>query len=449
MPNLYLVALLVILIAGVGVLIWLLIRQQRGQGGDAREKALVNSLETLARSIDKSHQAVREEFALNRREAAEAARHQREEAAASLKRFNDSVLTQMNKMAELQDKRFESFGRQIGVLVESNDKKSDALRTAVEKKLESLQQDNSKKLDEMRKTVDEKLQGTLEKRLAESFKLVSQRLEMVHKGLGEMKELANGVGDLKRVMTNVKTRGVWGEYQLGNLLEQFLTPDQYEQNVETRPNSNARVEYAIKMPGGEDGETLFMPIDAKFPQEDYQRLVDAAQSADPDAVEQASKQLDNAIRKSAKDICEKYIGPPHTTNFAIMYLPTEGLYAEIARRPGMIEQLQRDHRVTLAGPTNLVAMLNALQMGFRTLAIEKRSGEVWKLLGQVRDEFGKFSETIAKVKKKLEEASNTVAKVETRTRMMGRKLKGVDTLPVDATPPLLALSREQVEEQKV
>lgn len=446
---------LLLAVLAVQVLLW---RRMRGIGAvGGREDMLAERTQQihtavagLQQTLDRHDRILREEFAASRKEATEISRQQREEAANALKSLTDSLLKRMADLAQLQGQQFDNFSRNLRQLIESNEKKLEQLRLTVEQQLKALQEDNSKKLDEMRKTVDEKLQGTLEKRLGESFRQVSERLEQVHKGLGEMQQLANGVGDLKRVMTNVKTRGIWGEYQLGNLLEQFLTPDQYEQNVATKPGSDARVEFAIRMPGsGDEGSIVYMPIDAKFPQEDYQRLVDATQTADPEAVDAAVKQLDNAIRKSAKDISEKYIAPPHTTNFAIMFLPTEGLYAEVARRPGMIDQLQRDYRVTLAGPTNLVAMLNALHMGFRTLAIEKRSEEVWRLLAEVKGEFSRFGEVIARVKKQLGTVANTIEKTEQRTRAMGRKLKKVEQLPTDATAtdqPALPLVESKSEE---
>jgi DNA recombination protein RmuC len=294
----------------------------------------------------------------------------------------------------------------------------------------------------MQKVVDEKLQGTLEKRLGESFKQVSERLEQVHKGLGEMQSLANGVGDLKRVMTNVKSRGTWGEFQLSAILEQVLSPDQYEANVATKPGGSERVEFAIRLPGKDDadGAVVYLPIDAKFPSEDYQRLIDAQDAADPDGVATASKQLENAIKSCAKDISTKYLSPPHTTDFGIMFLPTEGLYAEVVRRAGLVEHCQRHCRVVVAGPTTLAAILNSLQMGFRTLAIQKRSSEVWKVLGAVKTEFGKFGDVIAKVKKKLQEAANTVDQAEPRTRVMTRELRNVEQLPADQAVAVLGLS---------
>jgi DNA recombination protein RmuC len=324
-------------------------------------------------------------------------------------------------------------------MAEQIDKKLDELKKAVETKLTQIQTDNSAKLEEMRKTVDEKLQGTLEKRLGESFRQVSERLEQVHKGLGEMQNLAIGVGDLKKVLTNVKTRGTWGEMQLGNLLEQILTPEQYAQNVITKQGSAERVEFAIKLPGRDthDGKTVWLPIDAKFPKEDYERLVEASERADADAVEQAAKQLELRIKAEAGDIRDKYIDPPNTTDFGILFLPTESLYAEVLRRNGLMETLQREFRVVVTGPTTLAALLNSLQMGFRTLAIEKRSSEVWAVLGAIKTEFGKFGGIIEKVQKKLQEASNVIDTAATRTRTIERKLRTVEGLPTNEATALL------------
>ena len=375
-----------------------------------------------------------------RSEAAGQAKQTREETSLALKQFNDSVVKTVAEMATQQKTQFDSFKADLAKLTESNERKLAELRTTVETKLTEMQVNNAAKLDEMRKTVDEKLQGVLEKRLGESFKLVSDRLEQVHKGLGEMQSLATGVGDLKKVLSNVKTRGTWGEMQLNNLLEQVLAPEQYEANVATKHDSNDRVEFAVKLPGREEmeGSTVWMPIDAKFPREDYERLVEASERADVDGVAEASKQLENRIKAQAKSIRDKYVDPPHTTDFAILFLPIEGLYAEVLRRPGLADALQRDYRVSIAGPTTLAALLNSLQMGFRTLAISRRSSEVWSVLGAVKMEFSKFGEIIAKVKDKLLEASNTIDKVDVRTRAITRKLREVEDLPIAAAEPLIA-----------
>jgi DNA recombination protein RmuC len=304
------------------------------------------------------------------------------------------------------------------------------LSDANERRLRALQQGNEQKLDQMRATVDEKLSATLEQRLGESFKQVADRLEQVHKGLGEMQTLARDVGSLNRVLTNVKTRGIFGEVQLAALLDQVFTPEQYALNVATVPGSNERVEFAIRLPGQrDDGQPLWLPIDAKFPREDYERLLDAHERADAAAAEGAAKAIETRLRSEARSIRDKYLAPPHTTDFGILFVPTEGLYAEALRRPGLVDALQREHKVMLAGPTTLLATLTSLQMGFRTLALEKRSAEVWEVLGAVKTEFGKFGEVLAKTKKKLEEATNTIDAAEVRTRAMARQLKGVEALP--------------------
>jgi DNA recombination protein RmuC len=364
-----------------------------------------------------------------RGEAEVAARAAREELSASVDRMNQSVVAQMTSIASVQNGQIDGFSRQLVELSGSNERRFDALRLTVEQQLEKLQLDNASKLELIRATVDEKLHATLEQRLSASFKQVSERLEQVHKGLGEMQTLAAGVGDLKRVLTNVKTRGTWGEVQLGALLEQMMTPAQYEKNVATRPGSSDRVEFALRLPGPESGGPVWLPIDAKFPLEDFQRLQEAQDAADPVAVETASKALETRIRLEAKTIREKYIEPPATTDFALLYLPVESLYAEALRRPGLFDLLQRDFRVTLAGPTTLTAILNSLQMGFRTLAIEKRSSEVWALLGAVKNEFGRFGEVLANTKRQLQTVANSIDAAETRTRQIEKKLKDVEALP--------------------
>ncbi len=333
---------------------------------------------------------------------------------------------QRNQLSGLQ----ESITAQLGGMATTSQQNAEHLRTALNERLQAIQTDNAAKLEEMRKTVDEKLHATLEQRLGQSFQLVSDRLEQVHRGLGEMQNLAAGVGDLKRVLTNVKTRGTWGEVQLEAMIEQILTAGQYERNVATRPGSSERVEIAIKMPGRDRDEPVWLPIDAKFPVEDYQRLLDAHDRADVEQVEVAAKALETRIRGESKTIREKYIEPPHTTDFAILYLPTEGLYAEVLRRPGLTESIQHDHRVVISGPTNLAALLNSLQMGFRTMAIEQRSSEVWSLLGAVKSEFGKFGEVVAATQKKLEAATNQFSQVGVRTRAIQRKLRDVEALPL-------------------
>ena len=321
------------------------------------------------------------------------------------------------------------------------------LNNVIDKHLKQLQESNEKKLEQMRQTVDEKLQSTLEKRLGESFKIVGEQLEAVQRGLGEMQNLATGVGDLKKVLTNVKTRGTWGEYQLANILEQILTPDQYEKNVKPKENSDEIVEYAIRLPGHDNSSQIWLPIDSKFPQESYIRLKDAAEKSDTKEIEKATNELIRSIKKSAKEISDKYINPPHTTDFAIMFLPTEGLYAEIVRQPGMFDNLQR-HRVVVAGPTNLSAILSSLSMGFRTLAIEKRSSEVWKILSAVKTEFSSFGDVLLKVKTQLDRASGTIEKTTIRTRAMQRILKDVEELPTEESTKILGFESGKYTEDK-
>jgi DNA recombination protein RmuC len=358
------------------------------------------------------------------------------QATAQAQRQEMGNLLAQSHAATVQ--QLETMRRQIEVLTESNTRRLLEVRVALETRMRELQADNGARLEEMRKTVDEKLHETLETRLTESFRQVSERLERVHQGLGEMQQLALGVGDLKRVLTNVKTRGTWGEVQLEMLLEQILTPDQYAKNVETIPGSNARVEFALKLPGQkEGGAPVWMPIDAKFPKEQYERLLEAADRADADAVAAAGRELERAVRGEAKTIAEKYVSPPMTTDFAILFLPTEGLYAEVMRRPGLADELQRVNRVSIAGPSTLTALLNSLQMGFRTLALEKRSSEVWQVLGAVKTEFAKFGDVLAATKTTLERAARNIESAEVRSRQMARKLKSVEALPSEAALMML------------
>ena len=342
------------------------------------------------------------------------------------------------QLIQLRGTLSETLTQQLTGLSEANARRLAEVRGTLEQQLGALQASNTAKLDEMRQTVDEKLQSTLQARLGESFKQVADRLEQVHKGLGEMQTLAQGVGDLKHLLTNVKTRGMFGEAQLAALLEQVFAPDQYAEQVVTRPGTRNAVDFAIRLPGrGDEGLPLWLPIDAKFPNEDYERLLDAQQRADAGAVEVAAKALEARIRLEAKGIAEKYVEPPHTTDFAILFLPTEGLYAEVLRRPGLMDVLQREHRITLAGPTTLLAMLNSLQMGFRTLALEKRSSEVWQVLGAVKTEFGKFGDVLARVKTQTQTVLNTLDAAQTRTNVMNRALKKVEALPDGESQALL------------
>ncbi len=407
MDGVLLVIVITLLVVIAMIQIFLLVRKV-----PVDMNPLQQALRSVEQSGERTERSVREEIAKNREEAAKAFRQSREELAGALKGVGDTL-----------------YG-QFGLLTQTTDKKLDMLREAVEQRLQAIQADNARQLDQMRATVDEKLQGTLEKRLGESFKQVSERLEQVSKGLGEMQSLATGVGDLKKVLTNVKTRGTWGEVQLGAMLEQVLTPDQYAANVAVKEGGE-RVEFAIKLPGrGEDeNEMVWLPVDAKFPVEDYQRLMDAQEKADAESAEGAAKQLEARIRQCAGDICSKYLNPPKTTDFGILFLPTEGLFAEVIRRTGLVEVVQRECRVVIAGPTTLWALLNSLQMGFRTLAIQKRSSEVWNLLSAVKTEWTKYGDVLTKVQKKIHEASDTIEQAQTRTRAIGRKLKDVQELP--------------------
>ena len=393
-----------------------------------------------------------------RREISESARVGRQETMQYLATFQQSLVQQGAEATRTQNTQIDAFGQQLGVLQrtltdtltlqlqslsEFNARRMGEVRQTMEAQLAQLQVSNASKLDEMRATVDEKLQSTLQARLGESFKQVADRLEQVHKGLGEMQSLAQGVGDLKHLLTNVKTRGIFGEAQLASLLEQVLVADQYAAQVVTRPGSKNVVDFAIKLPGSsEHGEPLWLPIDAKFPNEDYERLLDAQGRADVAGAEAAGKALELRIRLEARSISDKYVEPPHTTDFAILFLPTEGLYAEVLRRPGLMQALQRDHRITLAGPTTLLAMLSSLQMGFRTLALEKRSSEVWQVLGAVKAEFGKFGDVLAKVKSQTETVLKTLDGAQTRSRAVDRALKRVEALPETQAQTLIPLEKD-------
>ncbi len=428
------------LVAGVVVVILLqvvlLLRGNRRPDDEVRAKV---QLEALEKGLMRLERELREELARGRREDADEAFRDREERAQSSTLLSQVVTTQVGQLGSLQAERLEAFARDLSRFSSGLDERFEHLKIAVETRLTAIQADNAAKLEEMRRTVDEKLHATLEQRLGESFKQVSDRLEQVHRGLGEMQTLAAGVGDLKRVLTNVKTRGTWGEVQLSALLEQLLTTEQFGCNVVTKPGSNERVDFAIRLPGKDDGAVVWLPIDAKYPIEDYQRLLDAQERGDPAAVEEASRAIETRLKIEAKSIHEKYVSPPHTTDFALLYLPLEGLYAEALRRPGLGETLQREWRVSLTGPTTLAAMLNSLQMGFRTLAIEQRSAEVWAVLGAVKTEFGKFGEALAHTRKKLDEASNSISKAETRTRQLSRRLKEVEALPVADSEQLIGM----------
>ncbi len=395
----------------------------------------------------------------------ESARGARQEIGSTLTQsfasFSQSLQSQTAEATRTQNAQIDQFAQQLALmqkhvgdtlstqlqnLSESNARRLAEVRATLEERLVTLQKGNEAKLDDMRKTVDEKLQATLEQRLGESFKQVADRLEQVHKGLGEMQTLAQGVGDLKHLLTGVKTRGIFGEAQLAGLLEQIFTPDQYATQVATRPGSRNMVDFAIKLPGkSSDGAPLWLPIDAKFPNEDYERLLDAQDRADAPAAEAAAKALEARIRLEARSITDKYVEPPHTTDFAILFLPSEGLYAEVLRRPGLMDALQREYRITLAGPTTLTAMLSSLQMGFRTLALEKRSSEVWQVLGAVKTEFGKFGDVLTRIRSQTETVLNTLNQAQTRTNVMSRALKTVEALPEAQTQALLPPDKEPEE----
>jgi DNA recombination protein RmuC len=428
-----LIVTIVLLVATVALLLLLL--KKASQDNIA---TLPSRLEAFERAQERSERAVREEVTRNRDEQGRAAKEQRQELNEAFKTFGDSATQRMGELANAQTAKLETMSSLIAKLSDSNEKKLEAIRVTVESKLQSIQTDNTKQLEQMRQTVDEKLQGTLEKRLGESFKLVSDRLEQVHKGLGEMQTLATGVGDLKKVLTNVKTRGTWGEVQLGALLEQVLNPDQFSANVATK-GAGERVEYAVKLPGQglSKDEVVWLPIDAKFPIEDYQRLIEAQERGDVEGVDVAGKQVETRIKACAKDISEKYLSPPKTTDFGILFLPIEGLFAEVIRRTGLTEVIQREYRVVIAGPTTLWSILSSLQMGFRTLAIQKRSSEVWNLLAAVKTEWTKYGEVLDAVQNKLNQASDTIEKAKVRSRAIGKKLKDVQELPASEVATVL------------
>lgn len=430
--------------------LFLISRQLKSQSNDA------NDIAQLTISLQAANERLEREL---RNAISESARGGRQELIQTLGTFQQSLVQQSAEATRTQNSQMDAFAQQLSLLQktlsdtlslqvqqlsETNARRLTEMRGTLETQLAQLQLNNAAKLDEMRQTVDEKLQTTLQARLGESFKQVADRLEQVHKGLGEMNTLAQGVGDLKHLLTNVKTRGMFGEAQLASLLEQVMAPDQYAAQHATRPGSKNRVDFAIKLPGrSEDGQPVWLPIDAKFPNEDYERLLEAQSKADAIQAELCSKALEARVRLEAKSITEKYVEPPYTTDFAILFLPTEGLYAEVLRRPGLIESLQRDFRVTLAGPTTLMAMLNSLQMGFRTLALEKRSSEVWQVLGAVKTEFGKFGDVLARVKEQTQSVLNTLDKAQTRSNVMHRALRQVEALPEGQVPGLLANEAEE------
>lgn len=443
-------------------LIILLSKRAKGLERSEIEEMKTNLLK-IGYDLNKIDQTVREEFARNREEAYKNSRDERgelsaslktlsellqgsfkdtkEELSKSLKSFEDRFSSNVKEFNEIQRQKFDDLSTKQNQIKTETELKLEKIRDSVENNLQKIQEQNSKKLEEMRATVDEKLQSTIEKRFTESFNLISNRLDQVHKGLGEMQKLASGVGDLKKVLTNIKTRGNLGEIQLGNILEQILSNEQFEKNCSVKAGSQERVEYAIKLPGkNPDNLPVLLPLDSKFPNEDYQRLIDVYEKVselNQKEIDEANKNFEQSVRKNAKDIRDKYINPPVTTDFAIMFVPTEGLYAEILRRTGLFEFLQREYRVTVVGPANLVAFLSSLQMGFRTLAIEKRSSEVWQILGAIKTQFGAFGNILDKTKKKLQEATNVIEDASVKSRVIERKLRNVQELPEDLSTKLI------------
>lgn len=435
-----------LLLVCCGLLSFLVINIRRGTN---ESSGILAGIDNMGRAFERQERFLADELARGRAEMLSGVRHSREEMTSGITVLGDSLLKRMSDIAGLQKNQLELFAAQLKELTASNEARLDKLRDGVDARLQMIQEDNARKLEQMRATVDEKLHDTLERRLGESFKLVSERLELVQRGLGEMQSLAVGVGDLKKVLTNVKSRGTFGEIQLASLLEQILAPGQYDSNVETRPGSGQRVEFALKLPGrdGDQESSVWLPLDAKFPQEDYIRLLEAQEVGDSVAALEASKTLDRAVREMARNIRDKYLEPPHTTDFGVMFLPTEGLYAEVLRLPGLFDVLQREFKVIVAGPTTLAALLNSLQMGFRTLAIEKRSAEVWNLLGSVRSEFSKFGVVLEKTRKKLQEAGNQIDLAATRTRVIERKLRDVQDIPREYADNLLEAEESGLDDE--
>jgi DNA recombination protein RmuC len=452
LPDLFLLLLAALAVVQLALLIWLLARRQpKPDHGE-----MLSVLAAMGAANERTERELRHEIG-------ESSRSARQETAQAFATFQQALVLQGAEATRTQNAQLDAFSLQLAALQkiladtlntqlqglsESNARRLAEVRTTMETQLAQLQQSNTAKLDEMRKTVDEKLQSTLEARLGESFKQVADRLEQVHKGLGEMQTLAVGVGSLQRVLTNVKTRGVFGEVQLEALLEQVLTPDQYAKQVETKPRSGQRVDFAIRFPGrGGDGAPVWLPIDAKFPRDDYERLIDAHERADAVGAELAAKALEARVRSEARSIAENYLAAPHTTDFAILFLPVESLYAEVLRRPGLMDAIQRQHRVTLAGPTTLLAMLNSLHMGFRTLALEHQASEVWKVLGAVKTEFERYGEWVSRIKEQVAKASDTLDKADTRAKQMRLALRKVEALPEAQSQALLPSTAEAADSE--
>ena len=432
MDTFFIFQLLIFIVVIVQIILLIFFRANRK---DNPQQQVLNKFTEYEKRFDKNEITLRDEFGRNRDETSKSAKDTREELALTLKMNREELLNHLTlSLKNFEEKfsgRIDSLTRETGTVFEKN-------RETIEKKLSEIQENNSKKLEEMRKTVDEKLHDALEKRLTESFKQVRDNLDKVLLGLGEMQNLAAGVGDLKKVLTNVKTKGVLGEYQLAAILEQLLTPAQYAENVKTKTDSRENVEFAVRIPSKEDSDRpVWLPIDSKFPTADYENLMAAYESADVQEIERAKKELESRIKKSAKEIQEKYIEPPNTTEFAIMFLPFEGLYAEVLRIPGLFESMQAEYKITIAGPTTISAFLNSLQMGFRSLAVEKRTSEIWGLLGAVKTQFGKFADVLEAAKRKLDSASEELAKTGTRSRQIEKRLKDVQSLPEPDSQKLL------------
>lgn len=424
MEWMWMMAIIVVVFIGLGGFIYLM------RKWTAESARIQFYLETLEKNHERIDRLIREEMGRIRDDASINAQQTRNEVAMELKNFGDAMQKAVTDMVHFQQNHLEISANQMNLLTKNSEERIERIRESVEVKLKQIQDDNARSIEQLRLTVDEKLQGTLERRLGESFRQVSERLEQVHRGLGDMQNLAAGVGDLKRIFSNVKSRGIWGEVHLENLLAEILSPGQYEKNVRTKERSNEVVEFAIKLPGAGGGEedVVWLPIDAKFPIEDYQRLVDAQEKGDVEAATDAIRMLETRLKNCAKDIFSKYLNPPRTTDFAVMYLPVEGLYAEAAKRPDLMAILQREYRVLVAGPSTFAALLNSLQIGFRTLAIQKRSSEVWQILSTVKTEFGKFGEVLEAVKKKLEQVTNNMDDALKRSRVIQRKLRNVQEI---------------------
>lgn len=425
-----LIVALVLLCAMVGV--FFLVRKWT-----AMSAQIQFNYESQERTLERLDRLIRDEMSRIRDDASANAQQTRTEVAGELKQFADMVQKVVSDMVHFQQSHLEQSGNQMNLLTKSSEERIERIREAVDAKLRQIQEDNAKSIEQLRQTVDEKLQGTLERRLGESFRQVSERLEQVHRGLGDMQNLASGVGDLKKILSNVKSRGIWGEIHLENLLADILSPGQYEKNVRTKERTNEVVEFAIKLPGGGDGEApVWLPVDAKFPVEDYQRLIDAQEKGEVEVANEASRMLENRLKSCARDIHDKYLNPPRTTDFGVMYLPVEGLYAEAVKRPDLVAVIQREYRVLVAGPSTFAALLNSLQIGFRTLAIQKRTSEVWQILATVKTEFGKFGAILDGVKKKLEQATNNMDDALKKTRVIERKLRNVQEIDQDTTPSI-------------